>query len=99
MAALSFWTTARSSAMVFAARTLRINCFTGYLSALGPVRDMVGGQAYKKSLRWSHGPHPGGMSRITSCGAAGAWVEDAPAKKRARERGNEFVTMGCCNGG
>lgn len=28
MAALSFWMTARSSAMVFAARTLRMNCFT-----------------------------------------------------------------------
>lgn len=28
MAALSFWTTARSSAMVFEARTLRMNCFT-----------------------------------------------------------------------
>jgi hypothetical protein len=28
IAALSFWITARSSAMVFAARTLRMNCFT-----------------------------------------------------------------------
>jgi hypothetical protein len=28
MAALSFCTTARSSAMVFEARTLRMNCFT-----------------------------------------------------------------------
>jgi len=28
IAALSFCTTARSSAMVFAARTLRMNCFT-----------------------------------------------------------------------
>jgi hypothetical protein len=32
MAALSFWTTARSSAMVFEARTFRINCFTMRLS-------------------------------------------------------------------
>ena len=40
MAALSFWTTARSSAMVFEARTFRINCFTTGLSDQ-PVRSHV----------------------------------------------------------
>ena len=34
MAALSFWTTARSSAMVLEALTLRINCLTACLLAL-----------------------------------------------------------------
>lgn len=40
MAALSFCTTARSSAMVFAARTLRMNCLTGGL-ARSEGQDMV----------------------------------------------------------
>ena len=40
MAALSFWTTALSSAMVFEARTFRINCFTVRLSDQ-PVRKYV----------------------------------------------------------
>jgi hypothetical protein len=41
IAALSFWMTALSSAMVFAARTLRINCLTvGFETCQpGPIRN------------------------------------------------------------
>ena len=41
MAALSFWTTARSSAIVFEARTLRMNCLTARLLGSG-VRLRIG---------------------------------------------------------
>ena len=55
IAALSFWTTARSSAIVFEARTLRMNCFTIVLIRykLRPHRI----QAYENScwLRREHG--------------------------------------------
>jgi hypothetical protein len=37
IAALSFWTTARSSAIVFAARTFRINCLTAPVVRLGQL--------------------------------------------------------------
>lgn len=49
MAALSFWTTARSSAMVLEARTLRMNCLTGgAVSIAVPLRG-ISGAAYGSS--------------------------------------------------
>lgn len=48
IAALSFWMTARSSAIVFADRTFRINCLTIWLAPVGlaiyTARTMWGGR-------------------------------------------------------
>lgn len=52
IAALSFCTTARSSAMVFAARTLRINCFTAHRYGQHQSRPLYSlrVQTYESSL-------------------------------------------------
>ena len=57
MAALSFCTTALSSAIVFAARTFRMNCFTFrsyHVSAMLPLPD-EDGKSYRSSWLWPNG--------------------------------------------
>jgi hypothetical protein len=58
MAALSFWTTARSSAIVLAARTFRMNCFTVTVSAC--LQGRTG-----EECGWRTGSHCGGLKDPT----------------------------------
>lgn len=52
MAALSFWMTARSSAIVLAARTLRINCLTKSLRvSYTDLINTLGANTYVSSWR------------------------------------------------
>jgi hypothetical protein len=63
IAALSFCTTARSSAIVFEARTLRMNCFTVY------SKQCIEGQMwrpYRNSFWQSKGPHWARTDMVTS---------------------------------
>lgn len=55
MAALSFWTTARSSAIVLEARTFRMNCFTVYISESSTRRAILptGAHAGGMAPRWA----------------------------------------------
>lgn len=74
MAALSFWTTARSSAIVFAARTFRMNCFTG--SNVSRLQMEEARLAYRKSLRRPRGPHRGYLGEVRRGGGVAATVPE-----------------------
>jgi hypothetical protein len=87
MAALSFWTTARSSAIVLAERTFRMNCLTG--TRMSVQQDCVECDLYHQSgIVWGNlreditvGETPYGV------GAMGAILEN---KFRRREEDSEY---------
>lgn len=88
MAALSFCTTARSSAMVFAARTFRMNCFTGAISA---TCGRLGSRA------WHTGSHCGGLKDPTGESgrrSAGRALGDGCSRGIRRHRGRDDVRLG-----
>ncbi len=62
IAALSFWITALSSAIVFAARTLRMNCFTEI--RISHIQFLAASMSHKSSLASASGS-PGGSARLT----------------------------------
>jgi hypothetical protein len=73
MAALSFCTTARSSAMVFEARTLRMNCFTVLVSVqAGKVVD-IGCAQELIAAAWTSGSRKWMKVRLRANAEGGIW--------------------------
>lgn len=91
IAALSFCTTARSSAIVFAARTFRMNCFTRVSQHLSTSRR---GLAYELPLRWPLGPHPGSAWEVgrMAVQADRRWNR-RPVENRIRARSPSAVVL------
>lgn len=98
MAALSFWTTARSSAMVFAARTLRMNCFTSHISASRPDREAWRAGIHEVIVAVARTP-PGQSVENHQLRRGGAGGEGCSGVGRAGGRSRKSVVTRCCNGG
>lgn len=98
MAALSFWMTARSSAIVLAARTLRINCFTAAPEVSAAIPWSKSGRGRRGHTRTHLGEQddPAIGPPCESCpGAATASCRDSEiAKSSISSRRNQGARRG-----